>query len=504
VSRRRPGSEAFLIPAGFGAAGYAYATGAYPLVGVGLAGMGVLSMLPWAALTIVFLFSIMLQSHYLPFSLGGVNVGTVTLRPDMAVLIPLALRAYFYPLPKHRTRWRTAQYLFAAWIVLNFVTSKLHSPSFRKSIQPAGLLLLGFAALITIYVSVAEERRLRFVVRWFVIFGLFNSYYGLVATLGHYFAGTSFGVSVRSQFGAGTYGLMYEHDIFGSTCAVMAIVLYVLWREKSDLFSDRVYKWGFWVSLISMFAGLSRAAWLGFALAFFVVLVISRRNRRPTRLQRVAVGSFAVALAIVGAIWLVTAAQNYATTGYSKSQTKSGSGTGSVIDGVFQKVNELTAFSSGTEAARYSELRTALADVHVSPIFGLGTGTYGLRHPLKSGLTNYIGNLWLRVFYDTGMVGFLLFVGAVAITLFPTRTLLRAKGPWATLARALTFGWLPLIVAYAGTDDTLFMWPWVFLGLIGATRLVAERHERARRQAARTPLPPGVPVPARPVGRTAA
>ena len=167
-------------------------------------------------------------------------------------------------------------------------------------------------------------------------------------------------------------------------------------------------------------------------------------------------------------------------------------------------MNELTTFSSGTEAARVSEWRTALGDLHVSPIFGLGTGTYGLRHPLKSGVTNYIGNLWLRVLYDTGIAGLLLFVGAVAITLFPTRTLLRAKGPWATLARALTFGWLPLIVAYAGTDDTLFMWPWVFLGLIGAARLVAERHERARLQASRTPLPPAVPVPTGPIGRTAA
>jgi hypothetical protein len=175
-----------------------------------------------------------------------------------------------------------------------------------------------------------------------------------------------------------------------------------------------------------------------------------------------------------------------------------------VIDGVFQKVNELTAFSSGTEAARYSELRTALGDMHISPIFGLGTGTYGLRHPLRSGVTNYIGNLWLRVLYDTGVFGFRLFVGALTIALFPTRTLLRAKGQWATLARALTFGWLPLIVAYAGTDDTLFMWPWVFLGLISAARLVAERHERARLQATQPPAEPRPPVPARHPGRTAA
>src|SRR5712692_2658341 len=170
MSRRRPSSEAALIPAGFGAAGFAYATGAYPVVGVGLVGMGILSLLPWAALMIVFMFSIMLQSHYLPLSLGGVNVGTVTLRPDMAVVIPLALRAYFYPLPQYRTKWRAPQYLLGAWVVLNFVSSKLHSPSFRKSIQPAGLLLLGFVALITIYMTVSEERRLRFTLRWFIIF----------------------------------------------------------------------------------------------------------------------------------------------------------------------------------------------------------------------------------------------------------------------------------------------------------------------------------------------
>ena len=42
---------------------------------------------------------------------------------------------------------------------------------------------------------------------------------------------------------------------------------------------------------------------------------------------------------------------------------------------------------------------------------------------------------------------------------------------------------------YAGTDDTLFMWPWVFLGLVRAARVLADREFHAMRQAPSSPVP---------------
>ncbi len=456
--------------------------GASPLIGSGLAGMTLISLLPWAALFAAFIGAAMLQSHYLPFSLGGVTVGSITIRPEMGILIPIAFRALLMSKPQYRPRWGSVEFLLLGWILLNPLTSFVNSPSFFRSIQPAGELALGFAAFITVYTAVSTKQRLWYASRLFVGFLLFESAYGFVATVGHYLAGTNFGVSVRSEFGAGTYGTMYEHDIFASTCAATAIICYVLWREQSTLFSNRTYVWGFWVSVISMFAGLARAGWIGFFLALVAVAIVLRRTRRPAKLERAGLMMFGLAAMIALGSWLFLAAQTYQPTTYQKSVTKSGGGTGSVVNGLFQKINDLTNVTTGTGAARLSETKQALGDLKHSPLIGLGTFTYDQRHPLKT-KTNYIGDMWLRALYDTGLVGLLLIVVAIGIALWPSRSLLQARSPTATIARALTFGWMPLVVAYAATDDTLFMWPWIFLALIRASRSLAEREHRADRRA---------------------
>jgi hypothetical protein len=471
---------AVLVPASAGTVAISYASGSAPLLGAGVAGLTILSVLPWATLFILFIGSSLLQSHFLPFSLGGLTVGSITLRPEMAILIPLAVRAFVMSQPQYRPKWGATEFLLVGWIGLNVVTSYINSPSFFRSIQPAGELLIGVAAMLTVYTAVSSARRLRYAAKVFIGFLLLDAVYGFLATIAHYVAGTNFGVSTRSQYGAGTYGLMFEHDIFASSCAATAVILYVLWREQSDLFSTRTYIWGFWISVASMFAGLARAAWIGFFVGMVYVIVVSRRTRRPRRMERVALAMFALAGAVLIGAWLFVAAQSYQATNIDKAVTKSGGGTGSVFNGIFEKANELTNVTSGTGAARLSEAQAALTDLHHSPAIGLGTFTYDQRHPLKF-KTNYIGNIWLRAIYDTGILGFLMLVAAIGVALWPTRTLMAPRGSYATIARALTFGWVPLVLAYAATDDTLFMWPWIFLGLIRAARLVAARQERIRR-----------------------
>jgi hypothetical protein len=49
------------------------------------------------------------------------------------------------------------------------------------------------------------------------------------------------------------------------------------------------------------------------------------------------------------------------------------------------------------------------------------------------------------------------------------------------VARAFTFGWASLGIAYIGTDSMLLMWPWLLLGLTRAAHLLAERQYRALR-----------------------
>jgi hypothetical protein len=61
---------------------------------------------------------------------------------------------------------------------------------------------------------------------------------------------------------------------------------------------------------------------------------------------------------------------------------------------------------------------------------------------------------------------------------WPNRIVRTSTTPLAPLARAFTFAFIVLIIAYAGTDDTLYMWPWILLALARAARLLAEREYR--------------------------
>ena len=127
-----------------------------------------------------------------------------------------------------------------------------------------------------------------------------------------------------------------------------------------------------------------------------------------------------------------------------------------------------------------NEFRTAVNDLPQSPMIGLGANTFGMRHPEARSKNNYIGNVWLRAVYETGIFGLVFFAGAVLLILWPTRVLTSSPGQVAAVARALLFGFVVLLVAYAGTDDTLYMWPWIMLGLVRASRALANREFELR------------------------
>src|SRR5215831_18146390 len=79
--RSRRKDAAVLVPAGVAAAGLGVVTTEYPMVGLGMIGFGVLMMLPWAALWVLFLFSSTLNK--LTYTVAG-----ATVRPSQVLLIP--------------------------------------------------------------------------------------------------------------------------------------------------------------------------------------------------------------------------------------------------------------------------------------------------------------------------------------------------------------------------------------------------------------------------------
>jgi O-Antigen ligase len=456
-----------------------YFAGVNPLFAAGFGALIVLFLVPWNLMFSLLSFFSVAQSAKTGtgggVSLNGIVVAGLNFRPAMAVLGALAIRTLMSR--TRRNRWRLPEYLLIGYAVILLISSLTQSPQLTKSLPTVGDIWFGVAAYLVVFWAISTAERLRVAARIFLVVILINALYGTLAAVAHLVVHTHFGISAQSAYGPGVFGLSYEHDIFASTCGAGAIMFYALWREPNDFFSARFSGLAFLACTLAMFLGLARAAWIGFGVAFILLIVMTRRSLR-SRAQMGRTGGVLIAITLGGLLLA-----------YILLSTPTGSATNnsSVIAGIKAKVGQLFNVNSGTGHARVSELKTAISDVKTSPLIGLGANTYGIHHPLIGShqKNNYIGNVWLRALYETGIIGIGLLFGGIALVLWPNRTLMSSKLPIAPIARALTFGWIVLAFAYLGTDDTLYMWPWILLALVRASRVLAEQEHRWDR---RTPM----------------
>jgi O-antigen ligase len=476
--RRRFGRDSgILLPGAAAAMAGGLLAGAAPLLAAGLAFVLILVFLPWNALFAVLSFLSITQSAKTGgggISLNGIVIGGLTFRPAMAVVIPFAIRAYLMTNPAVKIRWKLPEYLLLGYVILLATSSILYSPQFSKSLPTVGLIAFGLLAYYAVVRAVATPERLFTAAKIFLVVILINAVYGILAAVAHFTIHTRFGISTNSDFGPGVFGLSYEHDIFASTCAVGAVAFFALWRESdrtSHIVSPRLALFGFVACSVAMLLGLARAAWLGYALAMVLLVVTTRRATR-SRVRFGRAGGVLLGATLVG----IVASYLFVTspTGTADQNT-------CVICGIKGKISELINPNTGTGRARVNEFRTAVNDLPESPMIGLGANTFGMRHPEARGKNNYIGNVWLRSLYETGIFGLIFFAGAILLILWPNRVLTSSSGQVAAVARALSFGFVVLLVAYAGTDDTLYMWPWIMLALVRASRALANREFELQR-----------------------
>lgn len=463
-----------LAPGAAAGVGGGLLAGASPILAVGLAAVIGLLFLQWNALFALLSFFSITQSSKTGgsgISLNGIVVGGLTFRPAMAVVVPFIIRGYLMTNPALRNRMKLPEYMLLGYFAIVTASSFAYSPDISKSLPTVGLIAFGLVAYYAVYVSVGSAARLRAATRIFLAVILINAIYGIVALFSRLLLGTHFGVSAASDFGPGVFGLSYEHDIFASTCGAGAVMYFTLWREPNTTISSRLAAFGFLTCTVAMLLGLARAAWIGYAVGMLGVIFLTRRGlRRPARLGRS--GVILLSATLVGVVASIVFLS--APTGSSTQNT-------SVVGGIKSKFAALFNVTSGTGRTRASEFRTAVGDVPNSPFIGLGANTYGLRHPLERGKNNYIGDLWLRALYEAGIIGLVLLAGAILLALWPNRTVRASTGSLAPLARAFTFGFLVLVISYAGTDDTLYMWPWIFLALTRASHILANREYRLMR-----------------------
>jgi len=273
-----------------------------------------------------------------------------------------------------------------------------------------------------------------------LVVGVLGSVYAIISFYSNLLFGTDFGVQL-DQYGTtpATYGAQFEANLLGSTCgACSAMILMMFLRTR-----ERKYLLGFSISFTAMAISLSRGALAGSLLALALVVYHNRRYFDRAKVGR-------LALAMVG-ITLVTAPAIYGIWSERFSTVE---------------ISDLSA--DDTTRDRLVTVALAGEGIAEHPVAGNGTSSYQLQYTDEAfgdaDAPGWIPNTETRILYDTGIVGFGLFIafcwylGASVKKLLQKTSVLELE--------ALVLGFIVYCVSFQFTEGTLLAFTWVHLGLI--------------------------------------
>lgn len=445
---------------------------------VGLAAFGyiLLQFLPWAVIFTLF------AATGIASRLGAL-VGGVAVRAADIFIVPLFLRVFLLSSRKTRPAWRWPEWSLIAFVFVQFATSLLNAADKAQSIGSAGLLAIGMLSYLSTYTAVSTRERLIFAARVVLVILAGAGAVAIVAELLHLLVGSMWLMGNLPGTGPVVRGLSFEPDILGSTEGGGAMAFLILIREDNPIFTRGRAWLGFWLCLGAMLASLSRGALVGFLAAWVVALVLRRRpDRGPAiRLWRIMPTLSLVMVAALGVLVLSA----LPTVNLAKTPI------GFVQSEVSKKASDIFS-SRGTASARLQEDLLALKQSENTLLLGKGTNSFGQRN--LSYVTDppqpaYIGNLYIRTLYDSGVVGLVLLLLFMLSVAWPSRFLQFTESEFAPVARAFIFAYAAMAVAYASTDASFEVWPWIIAGLAVAARRLARLDDRALRAGGAVPEP---------------
>ena len=413
----------------------------------------------------------------LAVGLNGVPLvlGTTNVRAEQVIAVLLSLTLGVSVLIGRRRLYldRTALWLGAV-AFLHFLASALFSPARSYSLQQTASLAAVWAIYLVVTNYVNDESSLRNFFRVTMAAGFLYAGIGILAfligTLGYPVAGAN--TDPNDTIAYGSYGTMYEPNIYGSYCAVflvLALGAIVLRSSPGEIDRTPGDSWA-WPLLIVAGMGLllsfTRGAWLATLAAVVILLLAARRYYgRRIRLRPIVLSLAVVATFAVGLWFLPFEGAEF----------------------FRYKVRNFVNSQSGNAMLRLLTYGIAFEQFTQHPILGWGTYTFapltveGL--PFKEfegwhGL--WLGNVAVQVLHDTGIVGFVAYAAMLwsltSTALRRTRAMAPVDAPFAARHLGVLVAFVTLLVASIFTTAFTLGYAWMFAGLVGAfSRVSAER-----------------------------
>jgi len=370
-----------------------------------------------------------------------IEIGGLKARPEHLVCGLMVLLAPFWL--RHRpepVKWHKFDYILVAYLGMQVFSSVVMSIEPMQTIKWAVQQIIVVMAYFLLRILLVDKASFRRAFDVMLVVGALGSAYAIVSFYSNLLFGTEFGMQL-DQYGStpATYGAQFEANLLGSTCgASSAMMLMMFLRSK-----DRKYLLGFSITFTAMAISLSRGALAGSLLALSLVVY---RNR--SHFDRGKVGK--LAFAMLG-ITIVTAPAIYGIWSERFSTVE---------------ISDLSA--DDTTRDRLVTVALAGEGIAEHPLAGNGTSSYQLQYTDEAfgepDQPGWIPNTETRILYDTGIVGFGLFIGFCCYLGARVIRLLK-KTPILEL-EALVLAFVVYCVSFQFTEGTLLAFTWVHLGMI--------------------------------------
>jgi hypothetical protein len=322
--------------------------------------------------------------------------------------------------------------LLGLFIVWGGAVSYMRAPEPTSSLAIVGWLALDWLILVLAMAAIEDSSKIE---RVGAAAAVGAAAVAIVLWAGSTAGLIAFGTQLEPLTGAqAAYGLSFEANILASTMAIWLFL--ILTGARSARF--RVI--AFALLGTALVLSLTRAAIIGLVLGLVVWALLEGKVATGRVLRSLAAA--AVAIAVLSAV------------------------APSVTAPFTKKIADAASFNSGTGQQRVRSWSTAVGDIHGAgdALLGLGMNTFGQRHldPTVPELDRgyYLGNLPLEIFYDTGIVGVLLLMGAV-LSMRP----LRRERPGRAVGLIIIF-----LVCSIATSTFWFGSTWLLIAMALGTR----------------------------------
>jgi len=370
-----------------------------------------------------------------------VEIGGLKARPEhlvcglMVFLVPFWWRHRPEPV-----KWHKFDYILVAYLGMQVFSSVVMSIDPMQTIKWAVQQIIVVMAYFLLRILLVDKASFRRAFDALLMVGMLASIYAIVSFYSNLWFGTDFGVQL-DQYGTtpATYGAQFEANLLGSTCgATCAMMLMMFLRTK-----ERKYLLGFSITFTAMAISLSRGALAGSLLALALVAYRNWSHFDRARVGRLALAMLGITIVVAPAIYGIWSER-------------------------FSTVEISDLSSDDTTRDRLVTVALAGEGIAEHPLAGNGTSSYQLQYTDEAfgeaDQPGWIPNTETRILYDTGVMGFGLFIAFCWFLGARVKRLLK-KTPVLEL-EALVLAFAVYCVSFQFTEGTLLAFTWVHLGLI--------------------------------------